>query len=490
MLVSQALARAQARRPAAIPLEFPVQSNPGRHGADGETRLINCYMENIGKEGKTPYPIYAADGFSLFSTLTGGGGTRGMISTETLLFVVSGRLLFAVDSTGTIQTIGGVPDEGPVFFSKNRANPQQIVLTTTNGLKYVITNTSPTPTIAEITDTDLPSPNSNDFIDGYTLYGIRDGRVFFSAIDDAATIDALDYFEAEGSPDKLKRVFVHKRTIFLLGDDTTELWDSVGDATNPFQRSPGGYAQFGLMATASVASLGENVVLIDSHGRVVEVNASGAVRRISTYAVERSIDDLSLSDKALIEGFVHHHRGHEIYVLSGSGFTWAYDLTTGLWHERVSQGETRWRAAYHAFFAGKHILGDFESAYLYEESEDVYDENDAEMIATIRFPIHAWPDAIALNRLRVDMIPGVGLNSADLHLSDPQLMMRLSRNGGKSYGNSYSRSIGKIGEYTASTEFSKCGSSNEDGFIVELSVSAAVIRGFTGLSGDIRKIRR
>lgn len=478
------LARARGTRPKIVPLEMPVQSNPGRFTADGDTRLINCYAENAGKEGKIPYPIYACDGMSEFSTLTDGGQCRGMLATDPFLYTVSGRILFYTDPTGTSNDIGGIADDGYVCMSRNRADPFEIVITTMGGLKYVCSNFA----LSIISDTDLPPPISNAFIDGYTLYAIHDGRVFYSAIDSATSIGANDYFEAEGSPDALVRIFVHKRTIFLLGKETTELWESVGDSNDPFQRAPGGFLEFGCAAPASVVSLGEHIAFVDDHSTVVIANGAGATQRISTHAVERAID--AVTDKATIEGFVTHRRGHEFYVLSAATFTWVYDLTTGLWHERVSVGETRWRAAYHAYFAGKTIVGDFEQGKLYEIDPDTYTDAGENLIMTMRVPVHAWPRPIALNNLRIDMIPGVGLNDDDLHLSDPQLMVRVSRNGGRSWDNERSAAIGKIGQYGAETKFSKLGWSNEDGLVIDASVSAAVIRAFTGMSGELEIKRR
>lgn len=478
MLVSQALARGARSR--TTPLELPTQSNPGRYVADGATRLINCYAEQAGKEGKIPFPIYAKDGHSLFSTLTNGGECRGMIATDSLLYVVSNRLLFSVDPGGSATELGGVADDGAVFMSRNRANPSEVVISTIGGLKYIVTNHT---ILAEIDDSDLPPPNSNTFIDGYTLQSISDGRVFYSALDNGASYGANDFFEAEGSPDRLVRVFNHQRTVFLFGRDTTELWDSVGDSNNPFQRRPGGFLQFGCAAPDSVCSLGENIVFVDDAGTVVLSNAAGATKRISTHAVERAID--AVSDKNTIRGFVYSRRGHDFYEVSASTFTWIFDLTIGQWHEGKSFGESRSRAQCYAFFAGKHIVGDFESGYLYERSPDVYDENGQHLIMTMRVPVHAWPKHISISRLQVDMIPGVGLNSANLHTSDPQLMLRISRDGGKTFGNERTASIGKIGQYAATTEFTKIGRSTEDGFIFELSCSAAVVRAFTGLSADL-----
>lgn len=491
MRISEALAQRQSSRPKVIPLELPAQSNPARHSAAGVTRLINCYVEEAGKEGKLAFPIFPCDGLESFATLTSGGACRGIFSTDTWCYVVSGRLLFAVDYGGGVTTVGGLPDDGVVIFSRNRASPSQVVLTTTGGFAYVLTTSGSTHTLTEISDSDLAPPHSNAFINGYTLYFTQDGRVWYSSLDNASAIDALDFFEAEGNPDRLVRGFVHQNTVFLLSTDTTEIWHNDPDDTNnPFHRAPGGFLQFGCLASGSVVSLRENIAFVDNHGQVRIANAAGSTQRISTHAVERAIDALSDNGKMAIEGFVYERRGHVFYVLSGSSFTWIYDLTTGQWHERVSQGKTRWRAAYYTKFKERHVVGDFESGLLYTLDPDSYDEANGHLTMTIQFPVHAWPDAIALNRLRFDMIPGVGLNSATLHVSDPQLMLSISRNGGKSFESERTRSMGKIGEYTTMTIFDKCGSSNEDGFVVKASASAAVVRGCTGVSGEIRKLRR
>lgn len=485
MKIGAVLASRSPRRPRLVPLELPMQSNPGRYGPDGDTRLINCYPEQAGREGKIPMPIYAADGLKSFSSLSGGGACRGMLPTPTRLFAVSGRLLYSVDASGGAAVLGGIPGDGPVFMARNRANPFEVAIAA-DGLPFVVVNN----TLSAITDTDLQPPTNLDFIDGYILYGVRNGRFYYSEIDDASNIGANSYAEAEGNPDGLKRLFVHNRTIFLLGDVSTELWESTGDTTFPFQRSPGAYYEIGCLSPASVVSLGGNVAWITNLGTVIVASIGGGFKRISTHAVERSIDSLTNDQKAKIEGFVYERRGHEFYVLSGATFTWIYDLTTGEWHERMSYGENRWRASYYAHFDGKHIVGDSESAVLNEIDPDTYTEAGEHLVATMRVPINAWPNCINLHRLRVDAIPGVGLNEAALHNSDPQMMLRLSKNGGKSYGNEMTRSIGKIGQYTAQTAFDKLGVSNEDGFVCEISASAAVVRAFTGIASEADILRR
>lgn len=484
MFLARDLARLPARRPKTTPLQIPLQSNPGRYDHDGPTRLINCYAERAGKEGKIEWPVYAADGLKSFATLTSGGQCRGLHDLTTEGLAVSARQLYSVDPSGSATTKGGIPGDGFVTFATNRATPKETAIATEDGnvFSYIAGVLSP------ITDTDLQPPNSVDFLDGYTLYFVTNGRVYYSEIDDATNIGANSFFTAEGSNDSLVRGIVHNRTIFLLGTETTERW--WNDGTTPFARVPGGFHEIGCASGASVAKSVNEVIFVSNKGGVMAMSQSGGIRKISTHAVDRDI--ASISDKTTIEAFIDDRNGVEFYYLSAATFTWVCDLSTGLWHERSSVNENRWIGAQYMAFAGKRIVGHYNSGVLLELGPDTYTENSGNMIMTVRFPVHAWPEPVSLKTLDVDMIPGVGLNDSDLHLSDPQLMMRVSKNGGKTWGDEATRSIGKIGQHTQTTSFNKndFGTSFSDGYVIELKASAAVIRAITGVSGEPEIKRR
>lgn len=482
MRISDALARLPARRPQPVPLQLPLQSNPGRYDHDGPTQLINCYTENAGKEGKAEWPIYAVDGLKSFATLTSGGQCRGLHDLTTEGLAVSARQLYSVDAAGAATTKGGIPGDGFCTFATNRATPAETVIATEDGDVFTYISG----VLATLSNTNLLPPNSVANLDGYMLYFSENGNVDYSEVDDATNIGANNFFTAEGSNDKLRHGTVHNRTIFLLGHKTVERW--WNDGSTPFARVPGGFHEIGCASGASVAKSIDEVIFVSNKGGVVGITQQGSIRHLSTHAVERSIADIS--DQTTIEGFVENRNGREFYYLSAATFTWICDLRTGLWHQRESQGKTRWLGAQYMEFAGKRIVGDFESGLLYELDEDTYDEAGENLTMICRFPVHAWPEPISLKTLDVDMIPGTGLNDSDLHLSDPQLMLRLSVNGGKTWGDEMTRDIGLIGQHTAQTHFDKLGTSLTDGFVVELRVSAAVIKAITGVSGTPEVKRR
>lgn len=470
-----------------IPLEFGIRSNPARFGHDGLTRLVNCYVENAGREGKSQTPVYAIEGLKSFSTLTNGGACRGMIVVGSDLYVASGRLVFKVDTSGTATEIGGIPSDGPVFFARNRASPNPEIAVVSEGNKYKIVSG----TMSAINDPDLPTPNSVTFLDGYLVFGSNDGRFAWTGIDDIDDISALNFATAEQNPDNLVRAIAHNGQLFLFGAETVEVWVNTG-ATFPFERLSGVTIKRGALSAASIIEHDNSLIWVADDGTVRRLNGAVPIR-ISNHAVERSIRDEP--NQSVIEAMNYTVSGHEFYVISGTTFSWAYDASTQLWHERNSKNSLnqdigRWRGAFYAKFDGKHIVGDYTEGKLYELDHDTFDEAGNHLVMKMVSPhFHNYPNYLQMAALHVDLIPGVGLNSTDSHLSDPQLLVRTSYDGGNSWSNQRSLDIGQIGEHGKRIRANRFGQSREDGYVVELSMSAAVRRGFTGAVADIQVVK-
>lgn len=465
-----------------VAIETPTGSRPGTLGPDGLTRLINCRAQDVGRSGKIRFPIYAAPGFTQYSTLPNGNGIRGILATEQTLYVVAGTRFFRVDTEGNATDIGGIPGTEPVYIERNRKTTTQIGVVT-NGLYYVFENDVLTQQVGG----NLPPPLDLSFIDGYFVFPILDGRFFISNLDEATTIDALDFASAEGKPDSLVRSFARKSELLLFGEETIEFWANTGAANFPFERLGGGYLELGLGEADSIAQLDDDVVFI-ANDDTVRMLVGYTPQIISNQSVQDSIS----RETGLIRGWSFNIGGNWFYVISGSTFTWVFDRNLALkvgvedaWHERQSHTLTRWRAELFAQFAGNRIVGDYLNNTLYSLSETAYDENGTDLVSTIQFPITAYPDRLSLKALYLDYVPGVGLNSTDTHDQDPQVMVRLSRNGGESFGPAYFRSIGLQGQSRARTVVRRLGKTGEDGAVIEASVSAGVAKALTSAAADV-----
>jgi hypothetical protein len=421
------------------PLDFGLQSNPGRYGTDQGGRLINAYAEQSDGKGKAKFPLFCIEGLASLATLTGGGRTRGAVSLSPYGYVVSGPLLFKVDSGGMATAIGGFPGSGPVFMARNRKASPQIALVC-DGLRYLCQDD----VLTSIADTDLPAANSVTSIAGYFVWSIADGRYFISSIDEGSTIDALDFAEAEANPDGLQVAYARGREVAFFGDRSVEFHAHTGAAAFPFEEIPGTTIQnLGLMCRHSVKDLNDVVHFVASDGTVRLLDAYQPLR-ISTHDVEKAIDQIA--DKDSITATAYAIRGHQFYNLSCPSWTWTYDGLTRLWHERQSYGETRWRGEVFVDINGTRVAGDFETGALYRVDPDTYTEAGTHLVwKLVSAPLHSYPSRLLVNSLFLDTIPGVGLNSTDEHNSDPKVMVRVSKDGGDSWSNEREASVGAIG---------------------------------------------
>mgnify|MGYP000978316131 CR=1 FL=1 len=75
----------------------------------------------------------------------------------------------------------------------------------------------------------LPPVVDIDFIRGRFVYGIADGRWFYSDIN-STEIGGASYYNAEGKPDGLTAVWVRRNEVWLLGTQSVEIYTPNRDA--------------------------------------------------------------------------------------------------------------------------------------------------------------------------------------------------------------------------------------------------------------------
>lgn len=467
-----------------IPLELGRRSNRSRHDQEGGSRFINCMVEELGEEGKIPFPIYATEGLRSFATTTGSLGCRGLYTrTDGTMLATMGRAVYSVDQSGSATLIGGIPSDGPVYAAENRKTPGRQTVLTSGGLSYVAVGAS----LTQITDSDLLPAHSCGFVDGYALFGHDDGRFSWSSLDEATSIDALDFATAEGSPDGMLRLLTRRREVWLMGSKSVEIYGPTGNADSAFERLPGAYIERGCLAGASAVSTDDLMVWVADDGTVRAAQGYEGVR-ISTHEIDRAISDEP--DKSAIVAWTYSNRGHTYYVVSGTAFSYAFDFTTKQWHQRQSYGLNRWRAQWHAKLGSKLIVGDYASDKLYELAHDAYDEAGTALVMTVEAPIlHKYPQELRLNEIAFDVVAGQGVNSTDPHVGQPEIMLQLSHDGGKTWAPTRRREVGRLGEFGKRVRFHRNGTSNEDGFKFRISASAGVVRGISGASVDIEALR-
>lgn len=425
------------------PIALGMRSNPGRANADGAARLINCYAEDAGEEGKIRYPIYASEGFEDFAPVTSGGVTRALLAFNTTsAYGISGQRIIKFDQSGTVTDLGAFATSSTVQMVRNRKTPNaQIGIVSADGLFRVI----------DTTDDSVVSPTVPSgamfhgiaHVDGYFVLTELSGEWFVTAIDNATAIDELDFSRAESNPDGLVGPASRGSDLVLFGTKSTEFWQNTGNTDFPFERSTS--QSYGAYAHGTIRELDGTVYF-------AATNADGAywgVRRlggydaekISTHAVDRSIQ--SETTPGNLKSTSWSINGHTFYAISGTNFTWVFDTTTGLWHERESLGLARWRISEVCQFGTKIICGDYSTGQLFQMSPTAY---------------------VA---------------------SDSLVKLYHSNDNGETYIGPRSKTIGGTANRTQRFRWNRLGKSKEDGKVIKIEITNAVKENSDGVSMTI-----
>ena len=395
------------------------------------------------------------------------------------LYVVAGSGLYEVNTSyvgvlvGTLATSSGavsISDNGTSLYLSD--GPTRYYYTWGTG------------TFATIADGAFTGASRVDQVDNYIIYFQPNGNQWSATDIGAVTTSALSFGRKDSASDNIVTGIANKREVFILGERTSEVWTDAGLFPFPFQKLAGTNMQHGCAAPLSLARLGESFAFLsrDDRGQNVVVMMNGYIPgRISTHAVESAISKYSVVSDAV--GFSYQQGGHEFYMLTfpTADETWCYDLASNLWHKRARRSLDgvlhRDRANCSAFFNGEVLVGDYESGLVYAASlTTFYDYQDGasvgNLVPRIRRCRHITAD---LNRvyhheLQIQFQPGVGLASGQGE--NPQAMLRWSDDGGHTWSNVRSASIGRMGEYKNRVRFTRLGASRDR--IYELTVTDPV----------------
>lgn len=428
------------------PISLGYRSNPARNRQAGNARLINCFAEEAGEDGKTQWVIYATAGLDNFGAALPGGGIRDMIVVGSTLYAVAGRNIHAVTTGGASTLIGGIPSDGPVYMEYNRRNPPQIGAVS-DGLHYVIDTTANS--VSQILDPDLPAPISLSVLDGYGILPVANGRYMLTGLDDFTTVDPLDEGTAEAYPDTIVRSMVLERELVLFGRQSTEWHQNTGGADFPFTRVHA--VELGCLAPDSVAKVDtpqrKTLIWVAPDHTVRAMNGYGG-QVISTNDIEKLVKDLHASGGiAQLRGFAWADAGRFFYALTCDSWTRVYDAKSGQWHERRSYGRANWRVSKVVQFGDKLIAGDRETGQLYEMNDNFNSEAGNHLIPEIITPhVHAYPHRILMNALYLDAARGVGLNVPSDHIANPKVLVSWSKDSGQSWSPERERTLGAQGQ--------------------------------------------
>ncbi|MFA5952246.1 MAG: hypothetical protein WC807_18415 [Hyphomicrobium sp.] len=473
-----------------VPISLGVRSNPSRHAKQaGNARLINCFAEQIGEEGKVQTVITACPGLSPFGGSFGTGGIRSMIEVDGFLYPVAGAQLAKFDSSGNTQTIGPVPTAAtaPVYMRRNRAVPPQIGIVSDG--YYAVCQSD---VLTTVEDADLPPPSSMAYLDGYGVLPGSNGRYMITAIDDFTAIDGLDEGTAEADPDPIVVSHELGREVYHFGTKVTEAHQNTGDADFPFTRSQ--VIDVGCASAGSVWPVDTPTakgLMFVAHDHTVRLMIGYGTAVVSNGDIEDKLRRLAETGRlAELQTTSWSWGGRSFYALSCADWSRCYDCKTGNWHERKSHGSDRWRVSKVVAFGDKLIAGDAATGQLYQMKEEFYDEAGEPLaMEIITPPVHGFPYGGIVNALYIDAVSGVGLNSEVVNLANPKMLVDWSKDGGETWSTPREVALHRQGQTARRIQpITRLGAFGQKGLVFRFRVPSAVKKVIMSVTADIETL--
>lgn len=381
---------------------------------------------------------------------------RGLFTFNNVLYAVRGAQLLRVDSKGNLAFVGSIDSTGgPVDMEQNLTQ-----LCITDGTALYVYDGTTVETVPNWT------PGKRIAFVDQRIVGIQNNSQKFgwTALGNAKSVQALDFYSAEGAPDGLVSMIASERELLMLGEYTAEVWYSVG-GSDVFQRAQSEFIQAGCAAAFSAQLCGETPVWLsrDKNGQARVLAGRG--QRISTRAIEERFDGIDLKQA---RAYTYSDAGSTFYCLNVPKVrtTLVYDLTFGQWHERAElvNGDYRpWRPTCHAFAYGQHYFGTSDGA-IYRADKTVHTFGGDVKCRSRVAPVVSVPSRKLLRFPMAEVVCEKG--------TAKKVMLRWSDDNGANWSNWHEEQNGATGEYAQRVRWNRLGKAFDRVFEMRMTDAA------------------
>jgi hypothetical protein len=457
-------------------------------------RCVNMYLSSAGPNGRGDesgtengkYALIPSSGLTLLEEISG-SEMRCLSEFLGLIYAVVDNKVYKVTVDTTAETAThteiGTISTSSTGTVKSASNTSQIAWVDGTGTGYIYTPGTSTFATINSSDSDFPGGNSIVFLDSYFI--VNDpgtGQIYTSAGNNGNSWDPLDVGTAESSPDNIVALETSKGELWVIGERTTEIWYDAANASGiPLSPRDGLEMRIGCGAAFSVIQVDDLVIWLDNRGYIVQSNVSPFVRNnnsgydlqiISTEAITAEILSYSVRSDAIACSY--NDRGHLMYALSfpTAKKTWVYDYTTKLWHERVWANVGTGASEHHLIqyavtLSQLQLCGGIRSGKIFLLKPTVYTE-DSVTVRRIRTAAPVYDadkfGVIGIDNLSMRLTTGLAAGG-----QSPVVSLRYSNDGGFTWSNEVTRSIGSTGQYAKRVDWNRLGASRE--WVFEFTVT-------------------
>lgn len=456
----------------------------------------NCYVEKTESEGApTPWAQLPTPGVILRASVSQ-APIRGCFADAGQAYFIAGFAFYELFLTAGVWSTtfrGTVASDGfPATICANGVGDQLGI--TSGGVWYTYDRTTH---VLTVSGNPATTATMGGALNGRFYYlDAVSGTVYSSALYNGLSWTASHYLQSTGNDPWITLAVTPDKFIRLLGSQSGELLTDDGLPGFPCSIVKEGAIPFGILAPyAFTVDTSISWVTRSAKGRGQVVRAQGYTPiRVSNHGIESTILGYGAVD-GLVDGataFSYQAKGHPtcVFTFPTADKTWCVDEATGKWHARsywntatgVAQAY-RPGCAMEAF--GATLVGDRVTGSIYELTAASFTDVDGAAIRRVRQPA---PLQLDRQRFVVDsfeLVGDVGVGLQTGQGSDPQAMLRISRDGGQSFGAEHWTSLGAIGAFQTRVLWSQLG--NCRSFVPQVVVTDPVPVRWTDASIRVRK---
>lgn len=434
-----------------------------------EKRVVNCYPVIPHAEAVSRRALLGTPGIAPLADFGLGKSRGALVFSDGTPYRVIGNSLVSVTATGITTDHGTISGSSDVSMDSNGIN---IAIQDPKGASYFFT---PATGVLEINGgsvfNSFGQAETVTFKDGFYFYTTRNN--FFSGsaktTNDGKDFNALDFADAEISPDNIVAGHNNHNQLYIFGEGTTEVYQTIVTSGFPVQRIAGALIQKGCAAPNSIVDFDNGFLFIggdvDEKPAVWKASGSTAIK-VSNASVDYLIQQSSETDISTARAFSYAENGNFFAVFTVGNNTLVYDAATSAlsgapeWHERQTgitngTGFQPWRAVHGVKAYGDIQVGDDRSGKVGALDFTLNTEygNTIERFFTTK-PFINNGDQVFSHEIELHMQTGVG----DATTAIPKIRMDYSDDGSRTFSNEISKSMGAVGRYKDRVRWSRLGS--------------------------------
>lgn len=312
-------------------------------------------------------------------------------------------------------------------------------------------------------------------LNGYFILTELDTARFYWIAPGEVDPDGLSFATTESSPGAILKVERVADELWFFKQEGIEVWAPTGNPDLPFQRQEGRNYEKGCRSRDTVCRFDNGVAWVGNEGQLFR-NGNSPIR-ISDNALDEQI---RMSANGLLSAFSYVVDGHEMYVLRMEQGTWAYDASTQMISQFMSNERLQWRVQVGDFDTESPVVGDDTTNQLYRLRPGISNDNGEPMLRVVTGAIAVGGGSVGVDNISVYATTGTATTA------DQNPVMQLSwSDDTQNYNDPRFLPLGKQGNYGKPIRLNRLGRMDSPGRLYRFAMTDDCVWTLSGAAFNV-----